>query len=94
MAERGGQPGNRNAVKNRPFADAIQRALAWAEANGDFCTLTRWVESLNEEQALRMAEAFIESSRRAAARAGDNPNLVEEVVRMVIKAINRPQGHL
>lgn len=25
---KGGQPGNKNAVKNRPFADAINKALA------------------------------------------------------------------
>jgi hypothetical protein len=108
MAQRGAPPGNRNAVKNRPFADAIQRALARAEAKGDFCTLnaiaekllamagdgdleaiklladrldgkpmaavdvtTRRAESLNEEQARNLAEAFIESSRRAAAREGE-----------------------
>lgn len=28
MAERGGQPGNDNAGKNRPFAEAIRRAIA------------------------------------------------------------------
>lgn len=27
MAERGGQPGNQNGVKNRPFVDAIRLAL-------------------------------------------------------------------
>jgi len=27
MAERGGQPGNNNAAKNKPFAEAIERAL-------------------------------------------------------------------
>ena len=110
MAERGAQPGNRNAVKNRPFSDAIHRALARAEQTGDFKTLntiaerlielacagdieaikmvadrldgkpmaavdvtTRRAESLSEEQALHIAEAFIESSRRAAARAVDQP---------------------
>lgn len=27
MAERGGQPGNKNATKNRPLTDAIRRVL-------------------------------------------------------------------
>lgn len=27
MAERGGQPGNKNATKNKPLTEAIQRAL-------------------------------------------------------------------
>ena len=27
MAERGGQPGNTNATKNRPITDALRRAL-------------------------------------------------------------------
>ena len=27
MAERGGQPGNKNATKNKPWSDAINRAL-------------------------------------------------------------------
>ena len=27
MAERGGQPGNKNATKNRPITDAIRRVL-------------------------------------------------------------------
>ena len=27
MASKGGQPGNKNAVKNRPISDAISRAL-------------------------------------------------------------------
>lgn len=28
MAERGGQPGNNNAAKNRPWREAVSRALA------------------------------------------------------------------
>ena len=108
MAQRGAPPGNRNAVKNRPFADAIQAAvtcraieaqsgalIAIAEkllamaAEGEIEAIkiiadrldgkptaaidvtTRRAESLHEEQARNLAEAFIESSRRAAARPLD-----------------------
>ena len=35
MAQRGGQRGNRNATKNRPWTDAIRRALARADGTVD-----------------------------------------------------------
>ena len=43
MATSGGQPGNKNAVKNRPITDLIRRALAQNDS----------------EKARRLAEALI-----------------------------------
>lgn len=38
-------------MKNRPFADAIHRALARADDKGDFCTLNALAEKLIEMAA-------------------------------------------
>ena len=59
MAAKGGQPGNKNAVKNRPITEAITRALL---AN-DGEKLRRLAESL--------VDRAIESDTRAAIEVND-----------------------
>ena len=46
MAERGGQPGNQNATKGRPWALAIERALSKRSAIGRKEALDELAESL------------------------------------------------
>jgi hypothetical protein len=53
MAERGGQPGNKNATKNRPITDAIRRVLL---AN-------------DGEKLRKLAEAMVERAIEASDTA-------------------------
>lgn len=55
MASRGGQPGNQNAVKNRPITELITRALL---AN-------------NAEKARALAESLIERAIAESDRAAE-----------------------
>lgn len=51
MATSGAQPGNNNATKNRPWAEAIRRAMARAEADGNYKSLNALADRLLEKAA-------------------------------------------
>lgn len=65
MAERGAQPGNTNATKNRPFAQAINTALA----QGDGTKLRAIAEKLIDMAASGDLGAIKEFADRADGKA-------------------------
>ena len=68
MAERGGQPGNHNASKNRPWRQAIERALARRSK----ASQTEALDAL-AEKFLDMAERDIAAMREFGDRLDGKP---------------------
>lgn len=64
MAERGAQEGNNNRGKNKPWAEAIRRALARREATGSGADLNRLAEVLIDKAADGDATALKELGDR------------------------------
>lgn len=94
MAQSGGQPGNQNATKNRPWAQAIQRALRKRSKSDQIEALDELAEKfLNSVEEGNVAD-FKElgdrldgkpSQQVVHAGDSDNPVRIEKIVREVVK---------
>ncbi len=87
---KGGQPGNSNAVKNKPFADAIERALKKGGKKGRK-KLDDIVEKLIEMGLAGDLGAIKEIADRQDGKAKQSAEVkaliqVNEIVRKIIKA--------
>lgn len=89
MAESGGQPGNKNATKNRPWAEAINRALLAEDG--------KKLRELADKLIARALEGDVAALKEIGDRAdgkpaqqvqlqGDEDNpLVAKIVREIVK---------
>lgn len=69
MAERGGQPGNTNATKNRPWAQAIQRALRKRSKSDQLEALDELAEKFLDSVAAGNVQDFKELGDRLDGRS-------------------------
>lgn len=93
--ERGGQPGNDNATKNRPWKDQLRRALA-RRGNGDWEKgLALVADKVVEDAIAGDKDAWMEIGNRSDGKsaqqvqltgADDGPVQFTQVIRKVIGA--------
>lgn len=93
MAAKGGQPGNSNATKNRPWRDAINRALARYDGKTTDGGLNKLADKLIQKCEEADLAALKELGDRLEGRpaqtnilAGDkdNPVAIQEVARTIV----------
>ena len=93
MAERGGQEGNTNATKNRPWRDAINRALARYDGKTTDGGLNKLADKLIAKCEEADLAALKELGDRVEGRpgqtvtvAGDEEHPLQAVIRQVVKS--------
>ena len=90
MAERGAPAGNKNATKNRPWADAINRALLAEDGKKLRELAERLIERAIEGDIPALKEIGDRVDGKAAQQVQlsgdpDNPIRLEKIVREVVK---------
>lgn len=89
MAERGGQEGNNNAGKNKPWADAIRRALLADDGKALRELAERLIARAKEGDVSALKEIGDRTDGKAAQSvtvSGDPDNPLHVVERRVVKA--------
>lgn len=80
MAEKGGQEGNNNAGKNKPWADAIRRALLAEDGKELRALAQKLIERAKEGDVTALKEIGDRTDGRpvqAIANDGDTPFVVQ-----------------
>ena len=90
MAAKGGQPGNKNAVKNRPWAEAINRVLLANDGAKMRALAEKIVEKALEGDVAALKEVGDRSDGKPAQQVqiggdGSGDPVVVEVVRFADK---------
>jgi hypothetical protein len=93
MAERGAQPGNNNATKNKPFLAALQRAIAQDDGKKLRAAAEKLMQLAADGEAWAVKELADRTDGKALqgvtlAGPDDGPIKVEAVARQIIDGQN------